>query len=165
MREAIFTLVKPGHYGRRYWTPLYIVVYDTDRTIEFYREGPYGNEERGQRIERIRTEIACDGLERFLSNRRSSAGVAYPRAAGKMAKVGCGRPNPSNSQRYHDTWQGLTGCNRGASPSFKMASSHFRERYQIRTHSQSHIGYQTSAERFSSSFLLWTPRGSSVRQT
>jgi len=73
MREAIFNLVKPGHYGRRYWTPLYIVIWNADRTIEFYREGPYGNEERSQRIEQVRAEIGKDGLEEFLFKRGSPA--------------------------------------------------------------------------------------------
>jgi hypothetical protein len=73
MRETIYNLVNPGHYGRRFSTPLYVVIWNADRTIEFYREGPYGNEERGQRTKQLRAEIGRDGLEEFLFKKRSPA--------------------------------------------------------------------------------------------
>jgi hypothetical protein len=68
LREALYYVARAGYTGGRAWTPLFIVIWNDDRSVEFYREGPYRNKERSQRFKEIRAAIRRDGLENFLFN-------------------------------------------------------------------------------------------------
>jgi hypothetical protein len=73
IREMLYYFAQAGFTGGRSWTPLFIVIWNSDRSVEFYREGPYRNRERKQRLNEIRTRIRREGLDNFLFNQRSSA--------------------------------------------------------------------------------------------
>jgi hypothetical protein len=73
IRELLYYFVKFGYTGDRSWTPLFIVIWNSDRSVEFHREGPYRNHERNRRLNEIRGRIHREGLEEFLFNQRRSA--------------------------------------------------------------------------------------------
>ena len=52
--------------------PMYIVVWNSDRTIEFHREGPYRGAERSRILIGIRTELDRCGLQEFLFRRNAT---------------------------------------------------------------------------------------------
>jgi|SRR5580698_4109153 hypothetical protein len=50
---------------------LFIVVWNADRSVEFYREGPYRDPPRGARLASLQAEITQYGLQDALFKRRS----------------------------------------------------------------------------------------------
>lgn len=71
--EAVHWFVSFGKvFGGRTWVPMYIAIWNADRTAEFYREGPYRNGQRRRRTTEITKEIRKDGLETFLFKQRIS---------------------------------------------------------------------------------------------
>jgi hypothetical protein len=61
-------LMKDPYISEEIVSPLYIVVWNSDRTVEFYREGPYKGSRQRTALESLRTEINRVGLEEFLFN-------------------------------------------------------------------------------------------------
>ncbi len=51
-------------------SPVYIVIWNPTRTVEYYREGPYKGEMRDIELEQLRQDIAKDGLSEVLFRRR-----------------------------------------------------------------------------------------------
>jgi hypothetical protein len=51
-------------------SPVYIVIWDPTRTVEYYREGPYKGDKRDIELEQLRQDIAKDGLSEVLFSRR-----------------------------------------------------------------------------------------------
>jgi hypothetical protein len=49
---------------------VYIVIWNSDRTVEYHREGPYRGDKRAEKLDQIRDEIARDGLTQALIKRR-----------------------------------------------------------------------------------------------
>jgi hypothetical protein len=62
----------PYFYRRMEKAPMYIVVWNSDRTVEFHREGPYRGAERNRILTGIRTEIDRYGLQEFLFRRHAT---------------------------------------------------------------------------------------------
>jgi len=53
-------------------SPVYIVVWNPTRTVEYYREGPYKGDRRDVELEQLRQDIAKDGLSEVLFSRANS---------------------------------------------------------------------------------------------
>jgi hypothetical protein len=51
-------------------SPVYIVIWNPTRTVEYYREGPYKGTERDKKLDQLREEIANDGLSDVLFRRQ-----------------------------------------------------------------------------------------------
>jgi hypothetical protein len=47
-------------------SPVFIVIWNPERTVEYYREGPYKGSKRDKILEKLREEIADDGLTEVL---------------------------------------------------------------------------------------------------
>jgi hypothetical protein len=46
------------------------VIWNPERTVEYYREGPYKGDKRAEKLDQLREEIARDGLTETLLKRR-----------------------------------------------------------------------------------------------
>ena len=55
-------------------SPVYIVVWNPERTVELYREGSYKGSKRDEELEGLRDEIVHDGLEEALFKRHLRSG-------------------------------------------------------------------------------------------
>src|SRR5580698_10077572 len=70
IRELVHAWIFNGPtYDWEFVSPLFVVVWNTDRSIEFYREGPYRDFEN--RLASLQAEIDQFGLQDALFRRRS----------------------------------------------------------------------------------------------
>jgi hypothetical protein len=65
-------LMKDPYISEEIVSPLYIVVWNSDRAVEFYREGPYKGSRQRTALESLRTEINRGGTGRVPVQLRKS---------------------------------------------------------------------------------------------
>jgi len=71
LRETAWAwILQSPTYDYEVMSPLFIVVWNPDRTVEFYREGPYKEPERSEKFEELQGEIGANGLQEALFKRR-----------------------------------------------------------------------------------------------
>lgn len=72
--RGLVAFMSGGENGMNQWfkkTPMFLVIWNTDRTEELYKEGPYGGTERSERLKTIVSQVKREGLGEFLLRNES----------------------------------------------------------------------------------------------